>query len=107
MELLRGRVYLANLTDQDDAEPKPWIVVSRNGRNRGLGNALAVRVTTTNKYTELASVVQLPDGECIHGWVRCDDLTKMWDDEPVRELGALSAHALRTVERGLRGALDL
>lgn len=104
MELLRGRVYLADL---ESGQPKPWLVVSPNSRNRGLRSALAVRITTTNKYTDLDTVIQLPDREVVHGWVRCDSLTVMYDDEPEQELGALSPRAVRMIEPGLKAALGL
>lgn len=104
--LLRGRVYLANLAESGDA-PKPWLVVSNNARNRGLGSALAVRITTTAKYADLATVVELPAGECVVGWARCDELTTLWPDEPVRELGGLSPRAMRGIELGLLAALGI
>ena len=106
MDLIRGRVYLANLAEPGD-EPKPWVVVSNNGRNRGLRTALAVRVTTTPKYQELPSVVAVPDGETVHGWVRCDSVTVLYDDEPVREVGGLSRPAMRAIEAGLKHALGM
>lgn len=107
VQLFRGRAYLANLSNEAAAQPKIWVVVSNNGRNKGLENALAVRVTTTNKYTDLPSVVLLPDNEIVHGWVRCDDLTTIWEDEPIRELGGLTSAAMRVIESGLRGALGM
>lgn len=106
LELHRGRVYLADLTDEG-GEAKPWVIVSNNARNRGLSSALAVRVTTTNKFNDLDSVVELPGGECVHGWVRCDSLTTMWEDEPTKEVGGLSAPAMRAIEGGLRAALGM
>lgn len=106
MELLRGAVYQANLGGEGD-DPKLWIVVSPNGRNRNLGSALVIRVTTTPKYLDLASVVALPDSEIIHGWVRCDTLTVMWDDEPVKQIGGLSSFAMREIGRGLLAAIGL
>ena len=106
MELLRGRVYLANLSGEGD-EPELWIVVSNNARNKGLRHGLAARVTTTNKYATLDTVAQIPDGECIHGWALADSMTWLYSDEPIKEIGALSREAMRHVERALRAALDL
>lgn len=104
MELIRGRVYMADL---ESGEPKPWIVVSNDSRNRALGSALAVRVTTTNKFTELPSVVALPAGECVSGWVRCDNLTTLYADEPTKALLGLSRPAMARIEDGLKAALGM
>lgn len=106
MELIRGRVYLANL-GAENADPKYWIVVSSNLRNNAFKDALAIRVTTTDKYADLPSVEKLPDGECIHGYVRADTLTTIYGDEPTKSVGGLSVTAMKRVESALRGALDL
>lgn len=104
MDLLRGRVYSAPL-DMDEA--KLWLVVSNNARNRGLRDALVVRLTTTAKYQDLDSVVAIPGGESVMGFVRCDSLTTMYEDEPEREVCALSSRAMKAVEAGLRATLGM
>ena len=38
---------------------KPWLVVSNNHRNRALSDLLAVRITTTDRYANLPTWVQL------------------------------------------------
>lgn len=101
--LLRGQVYLADL----EGEPKYWLVVSPNPRNRAFGSALVVRLTTTNKYVELDSVVAIPAQESFQGWVRCDSLTIMYEDEPIKVVGALSVAGMRELEPGLKAALGL
>lgn len=106
MDLYRGRVYLANL-GEEGAQPKLWLVVSYNGRNRGLHDALAVRITTTAKYLDLPSVAKIPDGESVQGWVRCDSLTTLYEDEVIREVCAFSRPAMQEVERALKGALGI
>jgi mRNA interferase MazF len=98
---------MADLTDRKDGELKPWIIVSPSARFRALGSALAVRVTTTSKNAHLPTVVQLPDGECVVGWVICDTLTTMWDEEAQGERGGLSRNAMRIVEEGLHAALGM
>lgn len=87
--------------------PKYWVVVSNNGRNRNFDTALAVRVTTTNRHAGLDSVVPLPAGEMLNGWVACDSLTEIWDEDLLhdRAEGALSHRAMRDVEDGLMAAL--
>ncbi|QIK63611.1 type II toxin-antitoxin system PemK/MazF family toxin [Leucobacter viscericola] len=104
MDLIRGRVYMADL---ESGELKPWVVVSNNNRNRSLGSALAVRVTTTNRFAELPSVVALPDGECVSGWVRCDSLTTLYADEPTKALLGLSRPAMALIEDGIKAALGM
>jgi mRNA interferase MazF len=87
--------------------PKYWVIVSNNGRNRNFDTALAVRVTTTNRHANLDSVVALPAGEVLNGWVACDSLTEIWDDDLARSTaeGALSRRAMSAVEDGLMAAL--
>lgn len=104
MNLLRGAIYKANL---ESDESKLWLVVSPNARNIALGSALVVRLTTSHKFTELASVVHIPDGEVVHGWIRCDTLTLMYSDEPEQKVGGLSKPAMAVVERGLKAALGI
>jgi mRNA-degrading endonuclease toxin of MazEF toxin-antitoxin module len=41
------------------------------------------------------------------GWVSCDDIEVLYDDEIRADLGAISASAMRRVEAGLRAALGL
>nr|WP_314844329.1 type II toxin-antitoxin system PemK/MazF family toxin [uncultured Microbacterium sp.] len=104
MELLRGHVYLAKLNTET---PKYYVVVSNNQRNRSFGDALVVRVTSTDKYTELDSVVELPPGEFLTGWARCDNLTTLYDDEPIKDAGQFSANAMHAIEAGLRATLGM
>jgi mRNA-degrading endonuclease toxin of MazEF toxin-antitoxin module len=106
VDLIRGRVYLANLQEGDE-EPKYWLVVSNNQRNRAMRHSLAVRITSTRKYENLPSVVELPAGEPLSGFVRCDTLTWLYDDEPVKDVCALSRPALRLVEEGLKATLGI
>lgn len=101
---LRGRVYAARLSHLD--EDKYFLVVSNNRRNRNLPQALAVRLTTTPKPS-LPSIVRLGTAEAFTGWVVCDDIVELWEDEVRRDLGALSRGAMEAVERGLAAALDL
>lgn len=102
-EFVRGAVFLADL----GGGKRPWIVVSNNHRNRSLDNVAAVKVTTTAKYTSLATVVTLPEGECISGYVRCDSLTMIYKDEFDRHLGGLGRQTMAEVAEGLKAALSL
>ncbi len=106
IRLRRGRVYLANLADEG-AEPKYWLVVSNNRRNSGLHNALAVRITSSPKYVDLDSVVAIPAGESLSGWVRCDDILHLFADDVMREIGAFTPRTMRAIGDGLKAALGL
>ncbi|PWJ52827.1 mRNA-degrading endonuclease, toxin component of the MazEF toxin-antitoxin module [Quadrisphaera granulorum] len=106
-QYVRGRIYLADigLTDENDRPvPKYMLIVSNNGRNKGL-TALAVRLTTTHR--PFASHVALPPGEVWTGYVSCDDVVQLYDEDRVKDAGALSPVAMRAVEEGLRIALGL
>lgn len=104
MELLRGKVYLAAL---GTAQPKYWLVVSNNHRNANLDNVLVVRITSTQKYENLDSVVAIPSGEFLSGFVRCDSLTQVWREEIIREAGAFSPATMTLVSDGLKAALGI
>lgn len=103
-EFRRGSVYLADL---GAPEPKYWVVVSNNRRNKGLDSVLAVRVTTTDRHRDLATCIELPHGECLYGYVLCDTLTEMFEDDVVKRHGALSPTAMGAIGEGLKAALAL
>lgn len=105
--MLRGQVWEAALDQTVD--PKMWVVVSHDPRNRHFDTALAVRVTTTNRHADLPTVIALPTGESIHGWVVCDSLTELWDEDLVRTepAGALSPRAMNLIAPGLMAALGV
>ena len=91
---LRGRVYGADLGHG----PKPWLVVSDNARNRVLDTVLAVRLTTTN-LEHVASAVKLkPADSPLAGWIRVDDLERLYANELGGEWGALSGPTMREVD---------
>lgn len=105
--MLRGQVWEATL-DQSVGS-KMWVVVSHNPRNRNFDTALAVRVTTTNRHANLPTVIALPAGESIHGWVVCDSLTELWDEDlnQAEPTGALSPRTMNLIAPGLKAALGL
>lgn len=102
--LQRGRIYLAKLGDLD---PKWFVVVSNNQRNRNLHSVLAVRMTTTPK-PPLPSIVVL-DGRVpgFSGSIVCDDIVEIYPDEVIKDSGAIPAHVMRDIDDGLRAALNL
>ena len=104
-EMLRGRIYRAHLTHI--GEDKYFLVVSNNRRNRAFEQVLAARLTTTPPRAERPAMVPLGPDEVMTGWVSCDDIEVLYDDEIRADLGAISASAMRRVEAGLRAALGL
>lgn len=104
MDMLRGQVWWADLEGEG---AKPWIVVSHNARNRGFGSVLAVRVTTSSHREHLDSVMRLPDGECVHGWVLCDNLEVLYEEDLTQHepVGAVSSNVLKALQPHLLAAL--
>lgn len=78
VNFVRGEIYYAKLPGIH--EPKFFVVVSSNPRNRAPGTCLAVRVTTTQKR-ERPSVVPVPHGEAIQGSVLCDDIVELFPED--------------------------
>ena len=103
--MLRGRIYRAHLTHI--GEDKFFLVVSNNRRNRAFQQVLAARLTTTPPPEPRAAMVALGKSEVMTGWVSCDDIETVYDDEVRADLGALTAPAMRQVEAGLRAALGM
>jgi mRNA interferase MazF len=101
--LQRGLIVRADVNLE---EPKMFLVVSNNRRNRQLPSVLAVRLTTTRK-PPLASVVELGHPEAFVGRAVCDDIVELFEDEVLATLGALSPAAIRRVNAGLAAALEL
>ncbi|USY20041.1 type II toxin-antitoxin system PemK/MazF family toxin [Nocardiopsis exhalans] len=88
-------------------ERKPFLVVSNNHRNRNLGDLLAVRLTTTRKEARTTVVPLGPADRPLHGYVLCDEITHLYDDELLEDRGALSLATMTRVATGLKAALDL
>lgn len=82
------------------------LVVSNNVRNTQLPEVLAVRITTTPKLP-MASIIELPTGEPQVGRILCDRITVIYEDEVVKELGAVSPPTMRAVEAGLKHGLGI
>jgi mRNA-degrading endonuclease toxin of MazEF toxin-antitoxin module len=52
-------------------------------------------------------MVPLGIGEVMTGWVSCDDIETIYDDEVRADIGAITASTLRRVEAGLQAALGM
>ena len=98
----RGRVVRADI---GLAEPKLFVVVSNNRRNRRLGDVLTARLTTSSKPM-IPSIVELT-GESLAGRVVCDDIVTLYEDEILAIVGGLSPRTMRAVDRGLAAAFGL
>jgi len=68
---------------------------------------LATRLTTTPPKAERPALVPLGPDEVMTGWVSCDGIETIYDDEVRADVGAVTASARRRVEAGLRAALGL
>jgi mRNA interferase MazF len=104
-DMLRGRIYRVRLTHID--EDKFFLVVSNNRRNRAFEQVLAARLTTTPPRGERPAMVPLGPGEIMTGWVSCDDIEAIYDDEVRADVGAIKASTMRRVEAGLRAAFAI
>ena len=97
----RGQVYRADL----GYGPKPWLVVSNNGRNRVLSEIVAVRITTTVR--DLPTWVPLGSVDPLVGNVNADCIEQLHKEELAELLGSLSRPTMRRVDHALRLALAL
>jgi mRNA interferase MazF len=104
-DMLRGRIYRARLAHIE--ADKFFLVVSNNRRNNAFEQVLAARLTTTPPRSQRPAMVPLGVGEIMTGWVCCDDIETLYDDEVRADVGAVSAPTMRRVEVGLRAALGI
>jgi mRNA interferase MazF len=104
-DMLRGRIYRAHLSHI--GEDKFYLVVSNNRRNRAFEQVLAAPLTTTPPRATRPAMVQLGPGEVMTGWVSCDDIETIYDDEVRADAGAVTAPAMSRVEAGLRAAFGM
>jgi mRNA interferase MazF len=104
-DMLRGRIYRAH--PAHIGEDKFFLVVSNNRRNRAFEQVLAARLTTSPPRDARPALVPLGSGEVMTGWVSCDDIETVYDDEVRADVGAITAQAMRRVEAGLRAAFGM
>jgi mRNA interferase MazF len=87
-------------------EPKLFVVVSNNHRNRAWDSVLAARITTSVKEPH-RSIIELPGRELVSGRVMCDDIIELFTDEVISVRGALTPVTMDEVNAGLTVALGL
>lgn len=104
-DMLRGRVYRAHLGHI--GADKFFLVVSNNRRNRAFDQVLAARLTTTSPRDSRPAMVPLGPDDGMTGWVCCDDIETVYDDEVQADVGAVTAPTMRRVEEGLLAALGI
>lgn len=102
---MRGHVYRAQLGELD---PKPYVIVSNNLRNRKLDSALAVRVTTTEK-PRIPTIVELASDDPLVGSVLADEIVEIFEDEiaGATYMGALCPKTVMALNDALAQALGL
>jgi mRNA interferase MazF len=103
VNLVRGQVVRA---DVGLDEPKLFVVVSNNHRNRAWDTVLVARVTTSTKEPH-RSIIDVPDREVVSGRVMCDDVVELFEDEIMSILGGLTPATMGEVNIGLNVALGL
>jgi mRNA interferase MazF len=102
---LRGQVFRV---DAEGAGPHYWLIVSNNQRNTHLDDVLSVMLTTTPPRSARPSYVPMTKGQDpFEGWVKCDDIGRLYRDELGPVKGALSPASMRRVDAGLAFALSL
>lgn len=66
-----------------------------------------MRPTTTRKEARTTVVPLGPADSPLRGYVLCDEITLLYDDELLEGCGALSHATMTAVAAGLKAALDL
>ena len=102
--VFRGQVVRSDILELD--EPKLFVVVSNNGRNRNFDTVLAARLTTSPKNPR-PSIVELANDEQLTGRVLCDDIWQIFDDEVIEVVGSLGRRTLSDLDHGLMAALGI
>lgn len=104
---VRGRVHRVYLDTGEQDERKPFLVVSNNQRNADLGDCPAVRLRPTRREPRTTRVPLGPADPPPRGFVSCDEITHVFDDELLEDPGALSHVTMTAVGKGLKTALAL
>lgn len=100
--MTRGCVYWVDL----GYGRKPFLVVSNNKRNKAWDDVLAARITTTPPASRGATV-PLGTGDPLVGWVVCDNIETISEEDAPQLAGSASPRTLQAVEQGLKAAFAL
>lgn len=102
--VFRGNVVRSDILKLE--EPKLFVVVSNNSRNRNFDTVLAARLTTSPKSPR-PSIVELASDEQLTGRVLCDDIWQIFDDEVMEVVGSLGRRTMSDLDHGLMAALGI
>lgn len=102
---MRGQIHRVKL---GRLEPKPYVIVSNNARNRVLDSVLAVRITTTDR-SRIPTSVELGQDDPLVGYALADDIIEVYKDEleSGEYLGSLCPKSLLGLNDALGQALGL
>lgn len=96
----RGEIWQASISEE--SQGKLWLILSPNHRNKNMDEYLAVRVTTTSKWSHLPTWAAVPpvDHACIHGYVNAETLTTLYPtdfdkDEPECAVSSATFEAIK------------
>ncbi|MFI6165831.1 type II toxin-antitoxin system PemK/MazF family toxin [Nocardia sp. NPDC051052] len=99
----RGQIYRADIGHG----AKPWLIVSNNRRNRQLPSLLAVRITTTDKYVDLPTVIPLSSDDPLVGYIVADDLQQLHRGELKAHLGTVGPATIMAINSALKLVLAI
>ena len=99
--MLRGEVWQADLPELSG---KLYVVVSDNKRNRYAESALAARLTTTSRHSHLPTKIPIRRGEQLSGWVGCDNIVELYDEDLVKQVGVLGPQQMQDLMPGILSA---
>ncbi|WP_228541443.1 type II toxin-antitoxin system PemK/MazF family toxin [Nocardia sp. XZ_19_369] len=100
---VRGQIYRADIGHG----AKPWLIVSNNRRNRELSRVLAVRITSTDKFASLPTMVPLSNADPLVGHIATDDVQQLRRDELTVLLGTVSPATIMAVNTALKLVLAI
>ncbi|MBI3430070.1 MAG: hypothetical protein HY050_08485 [Actinobacteria bacterium] len=64
-------------------------------------------MATSSWQSARSKIVELGKGEVFLGQAVCDDIVELYEDEILRDLGALSPGAMSNLGEGLKAALSI
>lgn len=103
--VLRGQVWLADVGLDD---PKRFVIVSNNERNRRSRDVLGVRMTTAQEPS-IPSVVESRPGDAgeARTYAVADDIVPLAKEDLVRPVGGLTRAQMSRIEGAIEAALAL
>ncbi|MCA9226484.1 MAG: type II toxin-antitoxin system PemK/MazF family toxin [Planctomycetales bacterium] len=111
-EPMRGEVWMVDLDPtrgREQAGRRPALVVSTNTFNRGpAGLVIVLPITSKAKGIPLHVELEPPDGGLKKtSYVKCEDIRSIAKERLAKRWGAVSAAAMREVDKRLAILLEL